>query len=122
MCDGPNTYQADFPNGNGTTLQIESERLNLVIEVDSDVGGETGFQESMYFVFGKERFYEVVSNKEYWYDEDEFSSIEEFNKRYKLNVNQKDLDHNDGYYYIREIEKSRGVSPSKSSKPEDEFI
>ena len=95
MCDGPNTYQADFPNGNGTTLKIESERLHLVIEITSDVGGEEGFQESMYFVFGKERFSECISNKEYWYDEYEFSSIADFNERYNLSATQEDLDHHD---------------------------
>lgn len=39
MCDGKFTYQNDHPDWNGTTLQMESERLQLAIEVFSEEPG-----------------------------------------------------------------------------------
>ena len=121
MCDGPNTYQQEFPDGNGTTLKAESERLHLVLSVDSCVLGEEGFSESMVFRFGEKLFHEVIQRKEVWYDEDEYGSLEAFNEAHGLNVDQEWLDETGGEYVSFKVERSEGTSPENLPKPEDEF-
>jgi hypothetical protein len=122
MCDGPNTYQAQFPDSNGTTLRKESERLRLVIKVDSAVSrDERYFHESMLFVFGEERFFETSYKTEYWYDPAQFDTIEQFNEEYGLEATQQELADCGGYYNFKETELSRGAEPSAAYLPESEF-
>lgn len=75
MTSGAYTYYSQFKEkyenrSQATTLQLESRRLNLVIEVYSE---ETGcaFSEHMLYVNGEEVINDCVDYNEIWYDEDD---------------------------------------------------
>lgn len=58
------------PDPNATTIQIESERLNLGIELYSEEEG-VGFQEHIFFLNGKEIKNECVDYHNYYIDDND---------------------------------------------------
>ena len=89
MCDGQFTYQSQRPNGNGTTLQAESERLQLAIEVYSSEPG-CCFMEHFVFVNGEEKENECVEWQEFYTGD--YDSVEEFNAEYGTNFTQEEFE------------------------------
>ena len=67
MCDGEGTYAKDCPEVS-TSLQKESERLSLAIEVFSEEYG-VGFQEHYRYENGAETACEETDWDSYWFDE-----------------------------------------------------
>lgn len=102
MCDGDFTYNSDFPNLGGTTLQKESERLHISIEVFSS---ECGCQFMEHYIYhdGDCVANECVKWEEYRIDE--FSTVDELNAEYDTNFTQEEFDNaEDGYLSIGGLE------------------
>lgn len=95
MCDGEDTYNEISPNGGGTSLQKESEILNLTIEVFSVEPG-LEFVEHFLFINGKWVINECVEYKEY--DTLEFENVKELNAEYGTNFTQEEFEENDVLY------------------------
>ena len=85
-------YQADYPDRNGTTLQEESKRLNLAIEVYSEEPG-VGFMEHYLYIDGEEIYNECVDWNEYW--PDDFDSVEEMNEECGTNFTLEEFESGD---------------------------
>ena len=92
MCEGAHTYQSEHPDGNGTTLQIESERLELAIEVFSEECGNA-FMEHFAFVKGKCLINECVEWNEYaCFD---YENVDDMNAQWGTNFTQEQFEEND---------------------------
>ena len=72
MLDGAGTYAHDCPEVS-TSLQKESERLSLAIEVFSEESGAE-FQEHYHYEDGEEIANEDVKWESYWFDEDRYDT------------------------------------------------
>ena len=96
MFDGPNTYQGDHcsPTDGGTTLQIESARLGLDIEVFSE---ETGccFMEHYLIRNGVIEIDDCVDFYEYCTDN--YETVEEMNEELATNITQEEFDYANNY-------------------------
>ena len=77
MLDGEGTYAHNCPQVS-TSLQKESERLSLAIEVYSEEPLDE-FQEHYHYEYGAEIANEKVEWKSYWFDEEKYNgpSLEE---------------------------------------------
>lgn len=95
MCDGEYTYNGDHPNMGGTTLEIESKRLNLTIELFSDEPG-CEFAEHFLFINGDWVINDCVDFQEY--DTIEFENVEEMNAEYDTDFTQEEFEANDTIY------------------------
>ena len=100
MCAGRSTYQNDNPNKNGTTLENESARLNLSIEVFSEEPG-CCFMEHYVYVNGKEIIGDCVDWNEYYVGD--FETVEELNAEYNTNFTQEEFE-SDEYLHIGGME------------------
>lgn len=78
MCDGKGTYNNDYPNLGGTTLQAESERLHISIEV---LSSETGCAFMEHYIYDNGNC--IAEDCEKWmeYCTEDFSSVEEMNAK-----------------------------------------
>ena len=90
MCIGPCTYAGDADEEYRTSLQDESKRLQLEIEVYSDEPG-MAFQEHYHYDKGEELEAECVDCCHYWFEEidgeseqDRLKRFEEFKCEYDL--------------------------------------
>lgn len=92
MCDGLFTYQYQNPNGHGTTLQKESERLQLAIEVFSEECG-MGFMEHYVVVDGNIIIDDCIDYAEYYTGD--FDTVEEMNVEYGTNFTQEEFEANE---------------------------
>lgn len=92
MCDGSFTYNNDFPNMGGTTLQAESERLNISIEVFSS---EPGCQFMEHYVYDNGHC--VAEECEDWeeYCTDDFETVEEMNAECGTDFTKEEFEEND---------------------------
>lgn len=98
MCEGDNTYNNDCPNLGGTTLQKESERLNISIEVYSSENG-CAFQEHYIYDCGECIVEDCVEWGEYCTDD--FDSVEDLNAEYGTNFTQEEFENaDDGYISV----------------------
>lgn len=91
--DGTSYYNQDIKKGthsHGTTLEIETKRLNLTVEIYSE---ESETQEHL-----------IIANGEVKLDEirhcdtihtDDYDSVEELNHQNKLNISKKDFEENE---------------------------
>lgn len=105
MMEGEHTYYNDNKDAHvimlngisqeipsrGTSLIKESKNLGLVIEVYSEESG-VGFQEHYIIDNGEVLVDKCVEYREYYWDKDEFPTIESFNKEYELDVQEDDFD------------------------------
>lgn len=89
MCDGFGTYQSTNPNGHGTTLQQESKRLQLTIEVFSEECGME-FMEHFVFVNGECIIDDCVDYSEYYTGD--FDTVEEMNEEYGTDFTQEEFE------------------------------
>ena len=92
MRSGRGTYQSDYPDRNGTTLQDESARLNLSIEVFSEECG-CCFMEHYVYVNGREIVGDCVEWSEYCTED--FETVEEMNEEYDTNFTQEEFEENE---------------------------
>lgn len=99
MFEGKHTYAEDF---GGTSLQKESERLQLEIEVYSEEPG-LQFMEHYYFNNGEELINEEIKWECHYYDEDEYESFDEWLEDVGLDITEDDLD-DGGYCCIGGVE------------------
>lgn len=96
MFDGEDTYNEDCKGEGGTSLGIETERLNLVVECFSEEPG-CGFEEHYVFVNGKLIVDEVMEDyKEY--DTTRFETVEEMNEHYGTSFTKEEFE-KDFYLY-----------------------
>lgn len=84
---------------NGVDLfEVNTRELNLIMEAWSTEPG-MAFQEHYIYNNGECQSDECIEYNEYWYDEDEYESIEKFAKEFDLgNITEDDLDENDYYH------------------------
>ena len=82
MCIGPCTYAGDADKEHQTSLQKESERLHLEIEVYSDEPG-MAFQEHYHYNYGKELDHDCIDCVHYWFEEIDGESEEDRQKRFE---------------------------------------
>lgn len=108
MCTGVHTYANDVAEERRTSLQKESERLNLDIEVYSDEPG-VGFQEHYLYKNGKEIIFDCVDCAHICFEEIPGESDEERAKRFdefksecpiEIEVPLDEFDCDNGYYEI----------------------
>lgn len=92
MCDGEHTYNNNHSDCGGTTLQRESKRLNLTIEVFSSECGNC-FMEHYVYENG-ECLVEDCADY-YEYTTDEFETVEEMNKEYGTHFTKEEFENND---------------------------
>lgn len=92
MFDGVNTCNYEFPNSKGTTLEKESERLNLTIEVFAEEP-LSGIMEHYVFTNGNIVVKKCVDYLEY--DTYGFESVKELNGEYGTNFTQEQFDENE---------------------------
>ncbi len=81
MCTGKCTYADDVDESRRTSLQSESARLQLEIEVFSDEPG-MAFQEHYYYNHGEEIISDCVDCRHYWFGENVGESEEDRLKRF----------------------------------------
>ena len=72
MCDGAGTYAKDCPQVS-TSLQKESKRLSLAIEIFSEEPGAE-FQEHYHYEHGERIAAEDVKWHSFWFDEDAYDA------------------------------------------------
>lgn len=90
-----NTIKSDYPDEfRGTTVPIESERLNLSIEIYSEECG-MGFQEHYVVVNGDVICEECVDYYEYWLDE--YETKEEAEEDLGIEITDEKWNNNEGY-------------------------
>ena len=92
MFDGAHTYQGRHPNpeDGGTTLQRESARLNLDIEVFSEESG-CCFMEHYLIQNGKIKIDDCVDFYEYCTDD--YETVEEMNDDLETDITQEEFDY-----------------------------
>ncbi len=93
MCIGPCTYAGDVDESRRTSLQKESERLQLEIEVFSDEPGMC-FQEHYLYNKGDELVAECVDCVHHWFEEISDESDEERQRRFEEFKTECSLDPN----------------------------
>jgi hypothetical protein len=89
MFEGPYTYQTQNPDGKGTTIPIESARLQLTIEIFSEECGMC-FMEHFVVVDGCIIINECVDYNEYCTED--YDSVEEMNKECGTSFTQEEFD------------------------------
>ena len=97
MMDGEHTYYEDFKKEYGnscmaTTLEIESKRLGLAIQVYSEEAG-MGFQEHYVCINGETIVDDCVDWEENYIDDEE--TLEEYNKEHGTSYTMADVEDND---------------------------
>lgn len=96
FCSKEQYCDYDFPS---TTLLEESILLNLDIEIYSDEAG-IGFAEHYHFLSGEVLADELVDYEEYYWDTDEYPTLEEFNAAHNTHFTMKDFEEMDCYAVI----------------------
>ncbi len=91
MAEGTFTYNDDNPNCGGTSLQKESERLHLIIEVFSEECG-CAFMEHFVYKNGETLVYDCVEWNEY--PTEDFDTVEEMNDEYGTTFTQEEFENN----------------------------
>lgn len=89
MFDGEHTYQNSNPNAKGTTIPIESARLQLTIEIFSEECGMC-FMEHFVVVDGCIIINECVDYNEYCTED--YESVEEMNENCGTSFTQEEFD------------------------------
>lgn len=85
---------------NGTDLfEVNSRELNVIMEVYSEECG-MGFQEHYIYNNGELKCDECVDYEEYWWDDNEFPSFNDFKQEYGLPESLREEDLEDQYYYV----------------------
>lgn len=102
MFDGEDTYNEDCNGEGGTSLDIETERLNLTVEIYSEEPG-LGFEEHYVFVNGK-LVVDEIKNDLKEYDGTEFETVKEMNAHYGTSFTQQQFE-KDFYLYTGGFEK-----------------
>ena len=101
MMSGESTYQNDYPNGLGTTLDIESKRLELEIEVFSGEPG-MGFMEHFVIIKGEIKMNACIEYHEY--DTEEYKTVKAMNKALGTKFTERQFayakDKDDGYIKV----------------------
>lgn len=100
MLGGTWSYQEQCPDGLGTTLDAESERLGLAIEVFSEESG-CCFMEHYVIINGDIQIDDCVEYSEYWVDE--YANVDEMNKGMKTEFTQAEFEaaqNGDGYIKV----------------------
>ena len=92
MFEGFGTYQSQHPDGNGTTIPIESDRLQLTIEIFSEECGMC-FMEHYVVVDGVVIIDECVDWEEYCTED--YETVEEMNEECGTNFTQEQFDEED---------------------------
>lgn len=92
MFNGPNTYQSNHPDpkDGGTTLPLESARLQLDIEVFSEESGD-GFMEHYLIQNGEFEINDCVDFVEYCTDD--YETVEEMNTDLETDITQEEFDY-----------------------------
>ena len=99
MFEGTSTYQSEYgaEDKNGKTISEMCRKLKVAVEIFSDEPG-IGFQE--HYIINKDG--EICDDETgdattYWWDKDEYPTIEDFNKEFDTDLSEDDFNEDGDY-------------------------